>query len=233
MPFLDPSQPNLNLSGKISTDNIPKLSDAATKFGYVPDIERLVPGDLFLSSRTTLVSKAIAAAQSQTAPSSSEWTHAAVYLGDWMLIEAVPFGQVRKVHLRSYLPDHKMLFRRANAFDEMEDAELQIIGTEIALEAALHVSNHRYAYFKALGIAHPFFEWIDKRLNSIFPNRKDTEDICSSLYAKCVLEKAKIALIDEEALFASETITPAQLAETDKMHDIDIGWLEVTENNST
>ena len=42
----------------------------------------------------------------------ARWTHAAVYIGEGMIVEALPFKGVVDGHISDYLPTHNIRVRR-------------------------------------------------------------------------------------------------------------------------
>ncbi len=68
------------------------LPQFVREFGYVPDFDDWLPGDLllFCSSRGSLIAQQIVSTQLKLnyAPDHARWHHAAVYIGDRYLCEA-------------------------------------------------------------------------------------------------------------------------------------------------
>jgi len=124
----------------IDPDNIGKLGDdppAITeipsnvrKFGYIPNFRRCHSGDLILfrNRRPGPSCHWIRKAQSTFGDEDAQWTHAAVFLYDDLIVEAVPLHGVRPRSLCSDVPNRVLRVRRNNLQNEID-------GYKIALRA--------------------------------------------------------------------------------------------------
>jgi hypothetical protein len=86
-------------------------------FGYVPDLRGCNPGDLILSFSITqnLTDRQIASTQQRMGLGSEDarWTHAAVFLYEDWIVEAIPFWGVVTRSLYSDVPDSILRIRRS------------------------------------------------------------------------------------------------------------------------
>ena len=87
--ILDPS----DATSAVNAVSFSILPHSARRFGFLPDISKLLPGDVVLSRATQSPQTLNPIAVSQTAagfsPEHAQWTHAAVVLLEDMLVEAV------------------------------------------------------------------------------------------------------------------------------------------------
>jgi hypothetical protein len=214
-PLLDPAAPGNPTDGP-QQEQLPR---SVRQFGYYPNLEKLQPGDLLLVSpvKPGRVAKAIANAQRQLHTEyNADWIHAAAYLGDGSIVE-IDGGGVRINELWRYVPNHKLLFRRllvrgtATTIGQLE-------GLKIAV-AALKRFQTRYNQRQIIKIG----------LRSCFPGAdykthpKSREAICSTFY-----NDACVNALDRSAASAKIIdLTPADLAASLHMIDLDIGWLKI------
>ena len=235
MPILDPSTAHENISGRIAQKTLGPIPGGSLRFGYVIDETPLKPGDIILCapihSDSTWFAKIsywlISKFQSIAAKDGdSSWSHVAIYVGRGRIVEAAPFVGVWQAPIYNYVPGYRLRFRRFDTTIAEEDT----IGFEIALGAALEISNSRYAIFQVLKIVAPFIRKIDRFLHRIFPSIKEKNHICSTLYSQQVFKATNDYIVDEKQIIEGLPVMPAQLANSPRLRDVDVGWVEIVKN---
>lgn len=195
------------------------LQPRARKFGFVPSLDKLRPGDLLLVSqiKAPFVSRTIRAVQAKAGfdDLDGEWHHAAVWVGNDLLCEAQGSG-VRTRAIYDYCAGtHKLRFRRPPDLSDLDSALL-------ALEAALKI---RYGYNRRA-----IFElWLQAntgwgRVNGDRPKPLSPRaTICSQLYADAY------GLITRRTLDAQAVlgVTPAHLSASKLLVDIEMQWYAI------
>lgn len=196
-----------------------QLPEAVRKFGFIPDLEVLRPGDVMLVSdlKRPFVSRQIISVQKAAGFDEwhSQWHHAAVYVGNNMICEAQRKGVIA-VPIFCYLTGrHLLRFRRDPAVSEL-------MGYKIALEAALKL-NYSYS---TLAIVKLYFQakrfgWNGSAGAPRPPSERAT--ICSQLYADAY------GLATEKTLDikANPAVSPAHLSLNKVLEDIPIKWLSL------
>jgi hypothetical protein len=182
------------------------------EFGYVPDLRGCISGDLILSFSIErgLIDRQIVSAQQRMGFGSDDarWTHAAVFLYEDWIVEALPFRGVVTGSLYNYFPDSVARIRR---------------NPELSIEerCGLAVSAHRrlslrYSLRAAIGagLRAQIHKWGDAGGHA-----DDSAIVCSQVFSDAHLE---ITLKWTDAL-----VTPAALSATTDLVDIEIPWLKV------
>ena len=188
----------------------------ARAFGYVPDLRACLPGDLVLLRKIEpdIFGKSIAKAQGEFSPDDARWTHAAVYLYDDLIVEAVPFGGVKTRSLYTDVPNRVLRVRRRR--DLISDDRYKI-----ALRA-LSMLGHRYSYLAALmigwrsGLSH----WDRLGIANVGP-----VIICSKVFHDAFVEITRSLL---QGCSIDRPVTPAHLSATADLDDVAIGWVRLT-----
>jgi hypothetical protein len=212
--WLDPGETTAAPQGPI----IEQLPKRVRDFGYFPDLSQLQPGDLLL---VCPVDRKLVAGEIQRSQRGNhdefdaQWMHAAAYLGDESIVE-LDRGGVHVNELSKYVPTHKMLFRRLLSSDGKPIEPL--IGYKIAV-AALKAFKTRYdtpllpeIWFRTRAL---------RRDYRVKP--KSREAICSTFY-----DNAAVRVLGASAVSAKHSpYTPADLASSHRMMDVDVRWLKL------
>ncbi|MBX9908846.1 MAG: hypothetical protein K2Z25_09040 [Beijerinckiaceae bacterium] len=194
--------------------SVTTLPNGVRAFGFVPAIEQLLPGDLLLFRPVagTMTSRGIAGAQRRAgfAADHAAWTHAAIFLYDDVMVEALPVRGVVQSSLYSRLPGHCILVRRRPELDES-------IRYRVALWALGRIGK-RYSHLAVVGLGWDMLKglWSDSSLAS---NRQVV--ICSQVFADAQGEMAGKRLA---GCPYSGATTPAHLSATPDLVDVAIGW---------
>jgi len=199
----------------ISAPPLSKIPKHIREFGFVPDFRSCLPGDLvlFRSSTFSLSSHFISSAQNQFANEHARWTHAAVFLYDDLVVEAVPWKGVRTRSLYKDIPRRIMRVRRDKALSSIKRHR-------IALRAQSMMGS-RYSLKAALSIG-----WDSSRgiLDGFGSPQIGRVIICSRVFHDAYAEIKNSPL---EGCVLTDPITPAHLSATAGLEDIKIGWIRV------
>jgi hypothetical protein len=198
-------------SQTVDTITIPLLDPKLRAFGFVPDIDGLLPGDLILYAQTDAIAKAIQRAQVAAgfAEADAQWSHAAVYLDQGYIAEAIPFGGVRQSSIYS-VPDGLLRFRRLSGLSDIDRYR-------IALRALSKLGRpYSVGGIPKLGLR--MFTGLWRRHAT--PDQKGIV-ICSQVYHDSVVEITRTFL---QQCPVDAPVTPAHLSCSPSMTDISVGW---------
>jgi hypothetical protein len=182
------------------------------EFGYVPAIDALAPGDLILYGGTGKLGQWIVVAQSKAgfANEDARWTHAAVYLDDGLLVEAVPQGGVVQRSIYDGIGDRPMRFRR---MPDLPDTDRY----RIALRA-LSQLGRRYSTFQIPSLRRRLLKGLLNRAPG--PDQKGIV-ICSQVYHDAIVEITRSYL---QGCPVDAPVTPAHLSCSKSLTDLKVGW---------
>ncbi len=184
--------------------------------GRLPDVSVLLPGDLvlFRTKTATLVGKAIRTAQRRGGYSDAHarWTHAAMYIGDHAICEAVPFRGVRHTPFYSYLGSHVLRFRRPLGLTIDQRYRLAIdaltrIKKTYSLWRIMRLAQHSVAGF-----------WRPQPTFVASPHL-----VCSQLYADAYLAVTRTLVAPTN----TPMFTPAHLSISQRLEDVRVGWVRI------
>lgn len=187
------------------------LPKRTRNFGYFPSLDALKAGDLLLFEPLTARknSRAVQIAQSEYfADDHRRWTHAAVYILDGLIIEALPSKGVVESHLSEYVPGYLIRARRCSVVNDAA-------GYRIALHA-MKQRGRTYDLFGLLAIASSFLNI--SRLNQPVDRRYT---ICSQVFYDSFLEATRISL---DECPPSGPVLPSHLSNTPSLSDVDLVW---------
>lgn len=185
-------------------------SDACLSLGKAPDVGLIEPGDviLFAPIKPAFHQRAIMRAQ-RTMPAASQWTHAAVAFDRNRIVEAVVKGGVVCGDLFNSCADYKILVRRPSELTEVERMRFVI-------EAMSNITTP-YNIGYAIRIALARTAWRRARSNAF---RGGRDIVCSQFISNAYARSADRQLCPDRIA----DVTPAHIALTSKLFDVEIGW---------
>lgn len=199
------------------TVSIQILPPALRRFGFVPDLDALLPGDLILfrSANPGIAQRAIAGAQSRAGFSDddSRWTHAAVFLFGDLVVEAVPWSGVVQRSLYIDIPHKIWRVRRRTSLQDIDRHRIAL--------RALSMLGARYSHRGAFELAAELFRglWNPGDLTA---HRNIL--ICSEVFHDAYVTVTR-GLLD--GCRVGNTITPAHLSATPDLDDVAVEWLRL------
>ena len=206
-----------NFRNPVGVLRSPIIPPAIRALKLVPDFGQCVPGDLVLSRDigSSLARDSIAKIQRRAGFSAidSQWTHAAVFLYETFVAEAVPRFGIRLRNLYNDVPIKVMKVRRLARLSNEQ-------GLNVALRAAAALGTP-YSYKGVLKLA--------KRMQGGLwnPGTLITYGrgvICSKVYYDALLEITQLPL---PHCPLDGSVSPAHLSATQGLNDIDIPLLSV------
>jgi hypothetical protein len=203
----------------VDTLNDPIIPLAIRDRKRVPDFGQCRSGDLvlFRGHKFDITSWAIAKAQRRAGFSAehASWTHAAVFLYNKTVVEALPLRGVTVSSLYDYVLDHDIKIRRAR------------VSPEAALTIALRASTtlgSQYAVWSAISLGRQLWGglWNPIRTPILFVGRKL---ICSKVFYDAYAETTERQLREFREDCFRGCISPAHLSATNDFENVDIPWL--------
>lgn len=188
------------------------------RFGFLPNIDEWLPGDLLLVSPVDpdWIHRQITDAQTRCGypEEDARWQHAAVYMGDGYICEASTNG-IRYVSVFTYVGEHLLRVRRDFSLTNNERWRL-------AIQAVVRLGEP-YDFRKILLIYRSSFStsWT-AAVRAQFYKRKRAA-ICSQLYADA------FSAITGKLLFndVNGSITPATLSFSPLLKDVPLHWKRI------
>jgi len=204
-----------NHSGTISVNIVPGKT---RKYGFVPDFGLCKPGDLILSHSlsSSFLDRQIVKTQSRAGfdAEHARWTHAAVFLYEDFVVEAVPGDGVITRTLYSDIPNSVLRVRRR---PDLRDEERY----KIAL-CAQRMLGSRYNIRAAFSMGWRARSGLWDR--AWFPSIGPVM-ICSKVFYDAHVEITRSLLKDCPM---TDLVMPAHLSATTDLDDINVPWLKLS-----
>jgi hypothetical protein len=201
----------------VDTARVNVLPPNVRKFGFVPDFSRCRPGDLILSFSVEpgFVERQIAQTQDRIGlgKEHTRWTHAAVFIYEDWILEAVPWKGVITRSVYSDIPDSVLRVRRCPGLVDEERYKIAL--------CAQRMLGSRYdtAVVLSAGLKAQFSGW-DRVW---FPVARPTI-ACSKVFYDAHAEITQKLL---QGCPLDDLVTPAHLSATQGLEDVHIPWLKV------
>jgi Permuted papain-like amidase enzyme, YaeF/YiiX, C92 family len=197
-------------------------------YGLVPDFDVLHPGDLILlkASQPDFISKQIEKVQALGYGSEhAAWTHAAIYLGDELMLCEAQFDPERSefgvivTPFWNYFKEHEICVKRSKYATNKET------GWAIATAAVTKIGNqYDYKFILKLiaeRILFPKHMWLLDHTGKISANAF----ICSSLYSTAHAYATDVTISDK----LNGLCVPAYLAmESRHLEPVEISWRQIS-----
>jgi len=186
-------------------------------FGYVPDFSLCKPGDLilfrsrnpgFIERQITITQRLIGLAEEH-----ARWTHAAVFLYEDFIVEAIPNDGVVTRSLYVDVPQSILRVRRRPNLQNEERYKIAL--------CAQRMLGSRYNAGIAIsaGLSARFGAW-----NRFWFRVARPTIVCSKVFYDAHVEITRTLLAD---CALDDLVTPAHLSATSDLEDVDIPWLKI------
>lgn len=194
------------------------LPRSVRTFGRFPSVDRWRPGDLLLFSAAnpTVISRRVIEAQLRGgyAEEDARWHHAAVYVGDARICEALARG-VTADFVYKYVGTHRIRVRRDPLLTPEE-------GYDVAVRALVR-SHWTYSFATLLRLLRHSWRGFHAE-PPVLPFASSRAVICSVLYADAYSAVTKRVLGNA----AGAVPVPAFLSGTPSLEDVESHWLSIT-----
>jgi hypothetical protein len=216
MPFVLDSA---DISGSCSCSKIPpRLPEAVRKHGHIPEFTDMRIGDLILVApkRPSFSQNLIQTVQSNCHSEDDRgWTHAAIYIGNFLICEAITDDGVSIASIFKYVPGYRLKFREPTNFNGDERYHLVIRALTRLRQGydSNDIFNIVFAYFR--GSWRPGFR--------IFGRAAD-KSVCSQLYADAYAEATGHVLVETP----DGIVLPGDLSACDRMRDREVRWADLS-----
>ena len=220
---IDPSETRLARDGWVPAI----IPDWVRAFGFVPNFQLLLPGDLILmrflepDRQISGLAQKVENAQLTAgfAGDEARWTHAAVYAGEQNVIEAGVRWGVCVRSLYDYIPTHIFRVRRDNNLSGEQRLALVLhamtmLGTKYAIR---HVPT--IAIRLASGL------WNPASHSNLSP-----ACICSTVFSDAHFHAAGSPLVE---ISRKNVVTPAALSHTPSLTDVVVPWHKIPGTRKT
>ncbi len=205
-----------NRGEPVSESAISEIPPNVRRFGYIPNFRACLPGDLILFRNIvpSFSCRCISSAQRAFADEDAQWTHAAVFLYDDLIVEAVLSPGVRTRSLCTDIPKRILRIRRCKDISEGDRYK-------IALRAQSMLGS-RYSMFSAFSIGWKTHlgKWDPIGVPNFGP-----VIICSKVFHDACVEVTRALL---QGCSIDRPITPAHLSATTSLEDIDVKWIQIS-----
>ncbi len=213
--ILDPSDTSL-ASEDVS---LPTLPPAARQFGFLPNVRKCLPGDLVLYAAVdaNAVGREITRSQKLAgfADEHAKWTHAAVFLFDDFIVEAIPGKGVVTRTIYEDVPGKLIRVRRDMKLSEPERYRIALRALRMLGDSYSHVGIWKLAQRMWRGI------WNGRGV----PPEEQNLVICSKVFADSYMDEKRSTL---EGCPINFPATPAHLSATKDLSDQNVGWLKIS-----
>ncbi len=213
--IIDPN----NRGDPVGQKSILQLERKTREYGFVPDLGCCKPGDLILSCSVSpdCIEKQIVATQhiAGFAKDDRRWTHAAVYLYEDFVVEAVPWVGVRSRSLYWDVPGSFFRVRRRPGLTDEQRFQIALcaqrkLGLRYNLKAALSLGLRA-------GLGGPWDRYSTQR--------RKRAAICSQVFYDALADISRHFLV---GCPIDDPVMPAHLSGTTDLDDIFVEWLELT-----
>lgn len=208
---LDPRHTESALESDQSQPSL--LPSKVREFGFIPDFDDWLPGDLVLVSRLrrNLIERQVVKTQARLghARVDAQWHHAAVYVGDRYLCEARPGGVRYRPVVESV--DRNTLLRIRRNIDLTDSERFRV-----AIRALMRLSQ-AYSYASVVGA---FFRPLSPKRFVLSLSAHKRALICSQLFHDAYAEVTASILVDR----LDRAVVPAELGATTRLDDVEVHW---------
>jgi len=173
------------------------IANGLRDWGYFPDVSGWHPGDLILTkpAEPDVGSKLISLAQQAGYADYAEWTHAAVYLGDGLMLCEAQFDpphdcEVIVTELANYVGTHTLMVKRSHYAAEKE------LGWAIATAAATKIGS-KYDISFVLDVGAQMSRGHTLEDGVELPPSSDRAFLCSTLYTTAHAYATNVAISDK------------------------------------